>query len=128
MPRIRTTSKTVESSPKDWDSWCKAVVKKLITKYKFLPGWAELCVDGDWKGLVYKYFDGGKSPEECAKAINDTGANESFESAQAGGEIVYKYEVTEFLRKEFQSAPVEAKTKKGGNNEGLTNFRFNCFS
>lgn len=88
----------------DWDSWTKAVVKGLVKKYKFSPGWADLCVDGDWKGLVYKYFNDGKSPEECAKAINDTGANESFESAQTGDEVVYKYEVTGFNRGDMNNA------------------------
>ena len=59
----------------DGDDWDKAVEKELVKKYKFTPGWAELCVDGNWKGLVSKYLNDGKSPEECAKAINDTGAN-----------------------------------------------------
>ena len=57
------------------DGWDKAVVKELVKKYKFSPGWAETCVDGNWKGLVSKYLNDGKSPEECAKAINDSGAN-----------------------------------------------------
>lgn len=57
------------------DDWDKSVVKELVKKYNFSPGWAELCVDGNWKGLVSKYLNDGKSPEECAKAINDTGAN-----------------------------------------------------
>jgi hypothetical protein len=59
----------------DGDDWDKAVEKELVKKYNFSPGWAELCVDGNWKGLVSKYLNDGKSPEECAKAINDTGAN-----------------------------------------------------
>ena len=59
----------------DGDDWDKAVEKTLVKKYGFSPGWAELCVDGNWKGLVSKYLKDGKSPEECAKAINDTGAN-----------------------------------------------------
>lgn len=81
-------------------------------------------MDGDWKGLVYKYFDEGKSPEECAKAINDTGANESFESAQAGGEIVYKYEVTGFNRGALDYA--ELKDDKG--NVTLLKFYKNKYS
>lgn len=59
----------------DGGGWYKAVEKELVKKYKFSPGWAELCVDGNWKGLVSKYFNDNKSPEECAKAINDSGAN-----------------------------------------------------
>ena len=91
---------------KSWTEFRETGLFHFVNSFLHLFGWAIVLSEED-DGST-EVFPARTDYRGFPQESNDTAYNR----------------VTEFLRKEFQAAPVEAKTKKGGRNEGLANFRF----